>query len=102
DLDTPEQNARAQDYLLDLARSGTAPVYWTRHANGRERGHLELYFDRPVNPEAARQWAISVCPDLTDVEECFPCDGKTNKQKSALSWPLHQSIGGEVYPSNAL
>lgn len=98
DLDTPEHNEQAQNYLLSLARAGAAPVYWQRQ---RERGHLEIYFNEPVNPELARKWAIEICPDLADIDECFPCDGKVNRQNSALSWPLYQRIADEVYPCTA-
>src|SRR5882757_2598253 len=48
DCDKPEHDGQAQDNMLTLARAGAAPIYCQRNANERRRGHLELYFDRPV------------------------------------------------------
>jgi hypothetical protein len=62
---------------------------------------LELYFDRPVNPEVARLWAIEICPDLADIDECFPSHGKENRQNTALSWPMWQRIEGIVHACTA-
>jgi len=98
DFDSPEYNNLAQDCLLDFARAGAAAIYWQRQRN---RGHLELYFDRPVNPEVARLWAIEICPDLADVDECFPSHGKENRQNTALSWPMWQRIEGMVHACTA-
>ena len=98
EIDQAEYNDQAQDYLLALARAGAAPVYWQRQRN---RGHLELYFDQPVDPEAARLWAIEICPDLEEIPEVFPCKEPQDKRKQALSWPLYQRIGGQVYPCQA-
>ena len=94
DFDSLEYNELAQDCLLALARAGAAAIYWQRQRN---RGHLELYFDRPVNPEVARLWATQICPDLADVDECFPSHGKENRQHTALSWPMWQRIEGTVH-----
>jgi hypothetical protein len=95
EIDQAEYNDQAQDYLLTLARAGAAAIYWQRQ---RSRGHLEIYFDRPVFPERARHWAYSVCPELEDIPECYPCQDKAS---NALSWPLYQRIGGTVYPCTA-
>jgi hypothetical protein len=102
EIDRAEQDAEAENYLLDLARAGAAPVYEQRYAQGRQRGHLKLYFDQPVDPEAARQWAIEICPDLADVPECFPCKVPQDKRNQALSWPLYQRIENKVYPCQAI
>lgn len=102
EIDEPEQDEEAANYILDLARAGAAPVYWQRYANGRQRGHLELYFDQPVEPDAARLWAIEICPDLEDISEVFPCKEPEDKRNQALSWPLYQRIGDTVYPCNAI
>jgi len=95
EIDQPEHNDQAQDYMLSLARAGAAPVYWQRQ---RQRGHLEIYFDRPVDPEVARLWALEICPELEDIPECYPC---LDKKNNALSWPLYQRIGNEVFPCTA-
>jgi len=95
EIDQAEYNDQAPDYLLSLARAGAAPVYWPRQ---RQRGHLEIYFDQPVDPEAARLWALEICPELGDIPECYPCQDKAN---NSLSWPLYQRIGGTVYPCQA-
>jgi len=98
EIDQAEYNDQAQDYLLALARAGAAPIYWQRQRN---RGHLELYFDRSVDPEAARLWAIEICPDLEEIPEVFPCKEPQDKRKQALSWPLYQRVGSHVYPCQA-
>ena len=101
EIDQAEQNAQAENYLLDLSRAGAAAVYWQRYAQDRKRGHLELYFDRPVNPEVARQWALEICPELEEIPECYPCKAIEDKRNNALSWPMYQRIGGTVYPCKA-
>jgi hypothetical protein len=98
DCDTPHHNDQAQNYLLDLARAGAAAVYWQRQ---RDRGHLEVYFDNPVDPNIARQWLLEVCPDLEMIPECFPCNGRENRANHALSWPLWQRIAGTVHACKA-
>jgi len=99
DFDSSEYNDQAQNCLLDFARAGAAAIYWQRQRN---RGHLEIYFDQPVNPEIARKWLLEVCPDLEDIPECFPCDGIENRTNHALSWPMWQRIGGQVHVCKAL
>lgn len=102
EIDKPEQDEQAQNYLLDLARAGAAPIYWMRYARpDGNRGHLELYFDRPVDPEAAKAWAIEICPDLADIPEVFPCQKPVDNRKRGLSWPLYQRISNQVYPCQA-
>jgi hypothetical protein len=101
EIDRAEQDAQAENYLLDLSRAGAAAVYWQRYANERRRGHLELYFSDPVAPEVAREWAIEVCPDLEDIPECYPCQVPEDKRKQGLSWPMYQRIGGQVSPCQA-
>src|SRR5205807_8239033 len=98
DCDEAEHDDQAQDNMLSLARAGAAPIYWQRNANERRRGHFEFYFDRPVDPEVARLWALEICPELEDIPECYPC---LDKKNNALSWPLYQRIGGEVFPCTA-
>ena len=90
DIDDPGLNARISDMLAQLANAGAAPVYWQRR---NERGHLELYFDRPVDAETARVWAVSVYPMLAEVEECYPTK---DKQNQPISWPLYQRQGEKV------
>ncbi len=90
DIDDPGQHAKHLTFLQDLAKAGAAPVYWIRKG---DRGHLELYFDRPVNPEAARAWCIRVCPELAAVEECYPASDKRNQP---VAWPLYQRKGETV------
>jgi hypothetical protein len=102
EIDKAEHDAQAGTYLLDLSRAGAAPIYWARYANDRNRGHLELYFDRPVDPDVARAWAIEVCPDLEDIPEVFPCKVPQDKRKQALSWPLWMRIDQGVYPCTGI
>lgn len=102
EIDKPEHDAQAQNYLIDLARAGAAPVYWMRYVNDRNRGHLELYFDQPVDPDVARKWAIEVCPDLEEIPEVFPCQAPQDKRKQALSWPLWMRIDSVVGMDNAV
>jgi hypothetical protein len=101
EIDKAEQDEQAENYLLDLARAGIAPVYWQRHALDRRRGHLEIYFSHPVNPETARQFVLEVCPDLEEIPECYPCKVPEDKRKQGLSWPMYQRIGETVYPCTA-
>ena len=96
DIDDPAQHAKHPRMLADLARAGAAPVYWQRQG---ERGHLELYFDRPVNPEQARAWCIRVCPLLQEVVECYPAADKRNQ---AIAWPLFQRKLDQVFPCTAI
>ncbi len=93
DLDDAEQDAAAPDYLAALATAGAAPIYWQRK---RQRGHLELYFDRPVHPDTARAWCISICPALAEISEVYPAN---DKHSNAISWPLYQRIDNRVYAS---
>jgi len=93
DLDKPWQDAAAPDYMAALAIAGAAPIYWQRK---RQRGHLELYFDRPVSPDQARAWCISICPALAEISEVYPA---ADKHSSPLSWPLYQRIENRVYAS---
>ncbi len=97
DFDTREEalNADVENLLQQLARAGAAPIYWQRQNN---RGHLELYFDTPVNANKAREWCITVCPRLADVEEVYPA---RDKQNSPLSWPLWQRKGNTILPCQA-
>ena len=86
----PELDAHHLDYLVALAGAGAAPVYWRRRPG---RGHLEIYFDRPVDPRSAYAWVIGVCPELASAAECYPYSGKHNGR---VSWPLYQRIGNAV------
>ncbi len=84
----PAFDEQHESILRALAHAGAAPVYWQRRTG---RGHLELYFDRPVDPQAGKRWAEAVVPTLQEVKECYPCCGK-----NALSWPLWQRIGDQI------
>lgn len=101
EIDQAEQDEQVENYLVTLALAGAAPVYWCRYAQGRQRGHLELYFSRSVDPERARAWALAVCPDLAEIAECYPCKEPTDKRNQALSWPFYQRIADTVYPCKA-
>ena len=90
DIDDPNLNARISEMLVQLAKGGAAPAYWQRQ---NERGHLELYFDSPVDAESARAWAVSLCPLLAEVAECYPTQ---DKQNQPISWPLYQRRGEKV------
>jgi hypothetical protein len=90
----PNWLEQAQNWLVDFARVGACAIYWQRG----EGGHFEICTDQRIDPEAARPWALSVCPDLEGVLECYPCDDKAN---NPLSWPLWQRIGSEVIPCKA-
>jgi hypothetical protein len=94
DFDTKEfpLHKRHEKLLRQLAQGGAAPVYWIRQHG---RGHLELYFDTPVDADAAREWCVAVCPALSLVEEVYPAAAKRN---SPISWPLYQRQGAIVYP----
>ncbi len=96
DIDDPVQHAQRETYLRQLAAAGAAPVYWQRR---KQRGHLELYFDRPVNPERALAWCLSVCPDLQTVVECYPAHDKRNQP---LAWPVYQRAGNTIIPCSIL
>ena len=93
DLDKPEHHALHKELQEQLAAAGVPSIYWVRGMNGRERGHLEIYFDRPVDPDRARAWSIEMCPALAEVTECFPAG---EKHSNALSWPLYQRIENQV------
>ncbi|MGH2481605.1 MAG: hypothetical protein ACRDHW_18285, partial [Ktedonobacteraceae bacterium] len=94
DFDTNEAplDASHEELLRQFAAAGAAPVYWQRQNN---RGHLEFYFDEPVNANQARAWAISVCPTLESVAEIYPA---LDKQNSPISWPFWQRKGNEILP----
>jgi len=83
----PEHDTNHTDYMMRLANAGAAPLYFPRRPG---RGHLEIHFSLPVDPQAACTWAIDIVPELAQVE-CFPCMGN-----QALSWPLYQRIGDQV------
>src|SRR6266568_261694 len=95
DIDEPEAHARHEQFLADLASAGACPVYWMRAG---DRGHLELYFDRPVAADQARAWCLSVCPELEEVGECYPAQDKGNQP---IAWPLYQRKGDVVTPCRA-
>ena len=94
DFDAKEAalDAQHEDLLKQLATAGAAPIYWQRQ---NQRGHLELYFDTPVNANQARLWAIEKCPSLADVEEVYPALDKAN---SPISWPFWQRKGNTILP----
>jgi hypothetical protein len=94
-IDGQALHTRHEDMLLSLASAGAAPVYWQRQ-NGR--GHLELYFDSPVNPEAARAFCIATCSLFEQIDECYPAHDKRNQP---ISWPFYQRKGDQVTPSIA-
>jgi len=85
----PQWLEQAQNWLVDFRRAGVTAVYWQRG----QGGHFEIYFDQPVRPERARYWAYSICPDLEDIPECYPCQSVANKY---LSWPMWQRRGYTV------
>lgn len=93
DIDTTERALRKYDYLRLLSNAGAAPIYWSRRPG---RAHLELYFDAPVDAQAAYEWAISVCPLLAEFEECYPVQGNEDKRKQRLSWPLWYRVDNQV------
>jgi hypothetical protein len=86
EIDQPEYNARAFEYQVELARAGISSIYW-------QRGHLEIYLDRTVDPDAGRAWCQQQCPALAKIPECYPAKGRYNHP---LSWPLYQRIGDEI------
>jgi hypothetical protein len=93
DLDKPEQSNRWRDILMELVAAGAIPIFWQRK---RGRGHLELYFNERVCPDAARAWCISVSPILCELAgsiEWFPGPAR---YKNPLSWPLYQRVGSVV------
>jgi hypothetical protein len=98
DFDEKERalHEKHETLLQQLARAGASAVYWPRLDN---RGHLEIYFDSPVDPQAAWLWCISVCPDLEGVGEVYPVKTPScDKWNEPLSWPLYQRRGRIVTP----
>src|SRR5271169_4961290 len=93
DLDRAEHHALHAKYQQVLATQGVASIYWIRGMDGRKRGHLEVYFDRPVDADRAHSWLIWICPALAEVSECYPAG---SKHHNAISWPLYQRIGSQV------
>jgi hypothetical protein len=85
--------------MQTLARAGIGAIC---HERQRERSHLEVYFDQPVDPQVAYQLLLEICPDLKTIPEVFPCKAIENRTNHALSWPMWQRIGGEVFPCKAL
>jgi hypothetical protein len=87
-LDAPDKAA------MQLAEAGAAAVVWER---GKGKAHVELYFDEPVNPEAARAWCEAHAPALKWADECFPTRGQSGRWKDTanqgLSWPLTRLVG---------
>jgi hypothetical protein len=83
-----------REAMTDLAGAGAWPIYWARRSG---RGHLEIYFDDDVDRDAARAWAISCAPRLSQISECYPLPGIGN----ALSWPLWYRVGHQVQASTA-
>jgi len=92
-LDRAEHHALHAKYQQVLATQGVASIYWLRGMDGRKRGHLEVYFDRPVDADRAHSWLIWICPALAEVSECYPAG---SKHHNAISWPLYQRIGSQV------
>ena len=92
DFDTKEEalHDKHEILLTTLAHAGASPIYWLRQ---NKRGHLELYFDQPVDPDAAHAWCIQVCPELAFVEEVYPSGEKRN---NPISWPMYQRKGTTV------
>ncbi len=61
----PEHDRNHVEYMTDLAQVGIASLYFQRRPG---RGHLEMYFTSPVDALAARQWIISIVPELATAE----------------------------------
>lgn len=74
----------------ELARAGVASLYFQRGHGGR----LVIFFDSPVDADAALAYLLPLCPALAGVSEWFPCrNGKVNRQGSNLGWPLTRVQG---------
>src|SRR6266568_445750 len=82
----PEHDRNHVEYMTRLAQVGIASLYFLRRPG---RGHLEMYFTSPVDALAARQWIISIVPELATAE-WFPYG------KQPVSWPFYQRIGNTV------
>ncbi len=98
DCDTTERALRKNDILRMLANAGASPICWQRRPG---RWHLEIYFDTPINAQAAYQWAIQACPLLAEFEECYPVKGIEDKRNQRLSWPLWYRDGDQVIECQA-
>jgi hypothetical protein len=82
----PEHDARHVEFMTRLAAAGIASLYFQRRPG---RGHIEIYFTRLVDALSARQWIISIVPELATAE-WFPYG------KQPVSWPFYQRIGNTV------
>ena len=94
DLDKPAHFSRWRAIVTELAQAGASPICWLRQ---RDRAHIEVYIDQDIDPDDGRAWGVSVSPTLAELQdeiEWFPGPGR---YKHALSWPLRQRIGDQVF-----
>jgi hypothetical protein len=94
DLDKPAHFSRWRAIVTELAQAGVSPICWLRQ---RDRAHIELYMDQNIDPDAGRAWCVAHSPTLAQLHdeiEWFPGPGR---YKHALSWPLRQRIGDEIF-----